>query len=362
MFWSIPKPFGTRRWRRLACALLAAALAILATHTYRARALQPHKRFANLDPDRPQRVARWWLLRRMLGLERTPKPGVERVAWDAMQWQQLTAPVCLGFVGHATFLVRVNGVTFLTDPTWSDRASPVSWTGPKRLVAPGIPKAELPKVDVVLVTHNHYDHLDAATLAWLGQRDRPQFLVAAGLGRWFADHGLDGVREMQWWEQHAHRGVTFTFVPSQHFSSRGLFDRNRTLWGGFVAAAPNAPTLYFAGDTGMFSGFAEIARRYGPVGLALLPIGAYEPAAMMAPIHLKPSETVEAFRQLQAKWLVAMHWGVFDLSAEPTDEPPALLRRHAADAGIAPERLWIPKVGECREVGICEQANLRIGE
>lgn len=246
----------------------------------------------------------------------------------------------LTWVGHATWLVRLGGVSIVTDPVWSERLGP----GIRRNVAPGLSLEEAAP-DVVVVSHNHRDHLDAPTIDRIGTEAR--YLVPEGLGGFFEKRGCRNVEEMGWWATVAHEDVEITFVPSQHWSQRGLTDKNESLWGGFVLSA-DARRVYFAGDTAYFGGFAEIGRRFGPLDAALLPIGAYDPEWFMRKQHMNPEDAVQAFQDLDARLLCAMHWGTFKLTDEPLDEPPKLLEEVRARAGIARERVWVAAIGETR--------------
>lgn len=187
------------------------------------------------------------------------------------------------FVNHATVLLQFDGLNVLTDPIWSERASPVSWAGPKRVLPPGIRFEDLPAIDRVLVSHNHYDHLDLPTLIRLAQTHRPKFIVPLGNAQLLREHRIENVTELDWWQSFVLRdGQRGWVVPAQHFSGRGPFDRDETLWGGFVLESQGGP-IFFAGDTGMSEHFAQIRARFGPTRLAVLPIGAFEPRWFMKP-------------------------------------------------------------------------------
>jgi N-acyl-phosphatidylethanolamine-hydrolysing phospholipase D len=249
----------------------------------------------------------------------------------------------LTWIGHASFLVRLDGATFLTDPVWSDRASPLSFAGPRRLVPPGVPLEVLPKVDVALLSHDHYDHTDLPTVRLLAAHGVP-FVVPRGVGELVRGAGGVTAGELGWWESVGVAGVTVTCVPSRHFSGRTIRDRNHRLWAGFVVSGKTR-RFYHAGDTAIFDGFAEIGRRTGPIDVALLPIGAYEPRAMMGPIHLNPEEAVQAALDLGARRAIGMHFGTFDLADEPLDEPPRRFLAEAARRGLA-DRASVMAIGE----------------
>jgi N-acyl-phosphatidylethanolamine-hydrolysing phospholipase D len=268
-----------------------------------------------------------------------PRAGAaERVPFDAAA---LTRDPAVTWIGHATVLVRLQGVTFITDPVFSKRASPLRFAGPPRLVPPGVPLAQLPQLDFALVSHDHYDHTDLASVRALAARGVP-FVVPRGLGALVRSAGAQAT-ELGWWESVEVSGVRVHCVPARHFSGRGLFDRNRRLWAGFVVEGA-ARRFYHAGDTAEFDGFVEIGRRFGPLDLAAMPIGAYEPRAMMRAVHVTPEEAVRAALQVRARTVLGMHWGTFDLADEPLDEPPRRFLAEAARRGL--ERAVILKIGE----------------
>jgi L-ascorbate metabolism protein UlaG (beta-lactamase superfamily) len=240
------------------------------------------------------------------------------------------------FVNHATMLIQMDGVNILTDPMWSYRCSPAQFAGPRRHRPPGIRFRDLPPIDAVLVSHNHYDHLDIATLLALQHRFRPRIFTPLVNGALMFRHGISDATELDWWdtveqrpastvsaggssEEAPHR-VSVTLVPARHFCARGISDRNRNLWGGFVisGAAGNA---YFAGDTGWGDHFARIGAQFGPIRVAMLPIGAYRPRWFMQPVHIDPAEAVEAHKVLHAQTSIPMHYGTFALGDDGELEP-----------------------------------------
>jgi len=257
----------------------------------------------------------------------------------------LAASPGLTWIGHASFLVRMDGATFLTDPMFSRRASPLSFAGPRRLVPPGVAIDALPRVDFALVSHDHYDHLDLPSVRALARRG-VRFVVPSGVGEIVRRAGGE-VAELEWWGRQDLGPVTVHCVPSRHFSGRSLLDRNRRLWAGFVVEGPSR-RFYHAGDTASFDGFAEIGRRLGPIDLAAMPIGAYLPRRMMAPVHVTPEEALQGALAARASRIAAMHWGTFDLADEPLDEPPRRFRAEAQRLGLGDDQAWVLGVGETR--------------
>jgi N-acyl-phosphatidylethanolamine-hydrolysing phospholipase D len=320
-------------------ALLAAAPAL-------AQAPRDGARFANLAGPGERGsflgVHLPFLARRVWESFRTPVGAAPRVPWDP---EALTHNPGITWIGHATLLVRLDGVTFLTDPTFSERASPVSFAGPRRAVAPGVPLDALPPVDFAVISHDHYDHTDLPTIRALAARG-VRFVVPLGLGELVRGAGGEAV-ELDWWQSTAFGPVTIHCVPAQHFSGRGLTGGDRRLWAGFVVAGPSQ-RFYHAGDTGYFDGFAEIGARLGPIDLAALPIGAYEPLAMMRFVHLTPEDAVQAALDLGARRAVGMHFGTFVLTDEPLDEPPRRFLAEADRRGLGAARAWVLAVGETR--------------
>ena len=263
------------------------------------------------------------------------------------------------WIGHASMMVQAGGLTVLTDPVFSERASPVQFAGPKRAQPPGLALADLPLIDVVLISHNHYDHLDKASVRDIAERSaaagKPTlFLVPLGLKPWFADAGISNVIELDWWDQHSVSGVEFYFTPTQHWSARGVGDRSRTLWGSFAVFAPELH-WFFAGDTGYSKDFADIQAHFanrqlqaGGFDLALIPVGGYQPRWFMASQHIDPQEAVQIHRDLQAKRSVAIHWGVFELTDEALDQPPKDLAVASKKQQLKADEFTVMAIGETR--------------
>ena len=299
-------------------------------------------RFTNLDGSvNPHGFGT--LLRWKLGLhdgprfEARPPAPTPVVANDGAGLRGAPHPA-LTWIGHASFLVQLGGRSILIDPVFSERLAVI-----RRAAPVGVRPVDLPKIDVVAVTHNHRDHMDASSLRGLGPE--PVYAVPLGLGAWFRRAGLPRVVELEWWEQREIEGVAVTFVPAQHWSKRGLADDNASLWGGYVLEREGV-RVYHSGDTAYFEGFALIRERCGPIDAAMLPIGAYEPRWFMKSQHMNPEDAVVAFEDLGAARFVAMHWGTFALTDEPLDRPPEELRRIWAERGLADARRAIPGIGE----------------
>ncbi len=259
---------------------------------------------------------------------RKARPGEVRVTW----------------VGHASFILQVGGRTLLTDPVWSKSLA----GGIKRLVDPGVPFEALPAIDGVLISHNHYDHMDKRTLLRL-PRDTPMF-VPVGNGGWFRRHGFLDVTELDWWLDAALGNLRIELVPAHHWSRRGLLDANHGLWGGWVVTDGNGRKVYFAGDTAYGTAFQEIGKRHRTIDVALLPVGAYAPREHNGGVHCDPEEAVQAFKDLGAKAMVPMHWGTFRLSPEPVLEPIEWTRRAWAEAKLPESALWELPIGGSRAV------------
>lgn len=247
------------------------------------------------------------------------------------------------FINHATLLIQLPGLNILTDPVWSERVSPVSWAGPKRVRPPGLPFEKLPRIHAVLVSHNHYDHLDVPTLQRLAREHQPSIFVPLGDKAWLEEEGVTGVQEMDWGQSiPLAPSVQAFFTSSQHWSARGLFDRNLSLWGSWLLQF-GEHRLYFAGDTGYGPHFQKIKKDYGKVWLALLPIGAYEPRWFMKEAHINPAEAVAAHHDLGAEKSLGMHYGCWQLTDEGIDQPIKDLQQALRDAKM-PEGSFEPAV------------------
>jgi L-ascorbate metabolism protein UlaG (beta-lactamase superfamily) len=287
-------------------------------------------------------VLRWMLTRKKRRwprwIEDAPQPPPPRsVAGDDL---------AATFVNHSTFLVQTHGVTVLTDPIWSERASPLTWAGPRRVRRPGVAFSDLPTIDLVLVSHNHYDHLDLPTLRRLQATCDPLVVTSLGNRSFLRRCGLRRVEELDWWQSTTvGPQVDVTLTPAQHFSARGLFDRDKTLWGGFLVRI-GSRTIYFAGDTAYPGAFHDVGKRAGRIDLALLPFAAYEPRWFMSADHVDPAEAVRAHLDLGGPFTLGMHFGTFQLTDEPIDEPEQLLHLALAKHGVSPTLFRVPVFGE----------------
>ena len=255
------------------------------------------------------------------------------------------------YINHATVLIQVDGLNILTDPIWSERASPVTFAGPKRIRPPGIAISDLPEIDLVLISHNHYDHLDTATLRQLRQQQNKEPVILSGLGSaaLLRSLGYNQAIELDWSDSTSVEGTTVHFVVCQHRSARGVFDQMRTLWGSFVIQTSQG-NIYFAGDTGYSPHFKEQGERFGSFALSILPIGAYEPRWFMKDIHLNPAEAVKAHIDLNSEQSLGMHFGVFQLTWEPVDQPVTDLDTALQANQIGTGRFWALEPGQARVI------------
>jgi L-ascorbate metabolism protein UlaG (beta-lactamase superfamily) len=288
------------------------------------------RRFVNPDGTAGQPFSK---VPRMLLARRTPWP--EKIDEPVRTPPALDdAGAIATFVGHATFLIQTPTGNILTDPMYSQRAGPLNVLGPRRVRQPAVRFDDLPPIAVVLLSHNHYDHCDVPTLRMLARRFDPIVVTPLGNGALVRACGVRRVEELDWWQESASAPMPVTLTPAYHFSARGPFDKNRSLWGGFVVGV-GSRRIYFAGDTAYASFFGEVRERCGPIDLALLPIGAYEPRWFMRVVHMNPEEAVRAHVELQSRQSIAMHYGTFQLTTEGIDEPVNALieARHARNVG-----------------------------
>lgn len=306
------------------------------------------ERFVNQEPiEKPGffKLMKWMISRdhgpwaEVIGAEPGPPPP-RRVGSGGLR---------VTFINHATTLLQQDGVNVLTDPIWSERSSPVSFAGPKRVRPPGLRFEDLPPIDVVVLSHSHYDHFDLATLKRLYDVHHPRFFTGLGNRALLEDEGIHGVTEVDWWQEFPiAEGVTLASVPAQHFSNRGLCDSDGTLWTGYVVKGP-AGVSYFAGDTGFGPHFQQIRARYGAPRLALLPVGAFRPEWFMRPVHVSPKEALDAHHLLGAGTSVAIHFGTFDLGDDGQFEASREIEEAVASSGDA-LRFLVLGFGEGRDV------------
>ena len=279
-------------------------------------------RFHNLEnPDRSFTQVIKWLATR----KRKKRPAYKEIIQGKKPRHKVEKGLRITFINHSTVLIQWEGKNILTDPIYSKRASPFRYMGPKRLHAPGIPFEQLPHIDIVLLSHNHYDHMDLPTLEALRDRFNPLIITGLGNRAYLKKHHFLNVRELAWWETYKKGSLEFTFTPAEHFSARWPWDRNKTLWGGFFLRG-ETQSIYFAGDTGYGQFFKKIAEKLGPPDLALLPIGAFKPRWFMQPAHLSPQEARQAFKDLHAKVWIPIHFGTFNLADDSPDEAPNLVK------------------------------------
>ena len=266
------------------------------------------------------------------------------------------AEIVVTWIGHSSFLLQIGSINVLLDPIWSERASPISFIGPKRIAPPGLEFAALPPIDLVLITHDHYDHLDRPSVKRIiAAYPGATWVAPLEVGRWLRERGASVVAELDWWQSVRTHALDITCTPAQHFSGRWPNNRDSTLWCGWVIRDGDR-AVFFSGDTGRHPEFESIASRLGPFDAAFLPIGAYEPRWFMGPVHMAPDDAVAAYTEIVAAndgrrcTFVAMHWGTFRLTDEPVDEPLKLTRQEWKSAALAPELLWIPARGETRRL------------
>ena len=310
------------------------------------------RRFRNSEPISPRSLAtilRWQLTKQA---ELWPR-WVNDSAWPP-PGSVTPGHASLTFIGHSTFLIRLAArdgtpVTILTDPIFSPRCSPLPWAGPKRVRAPGLALDALPRPDAVLVSHNHYDHMDLASLRALHKRFTPRFVTTPGNARTLRRAGITDAAELDWWEEASIGPLRITATPARHFARRGFLDINRSLWAGFMLEL-GGQRLLFAGDSGRGRHWAAIRERLGPPNVALLPIGAYLPRSIMQDVHMDPHEAVRALLDLGAARAVGMHFGTFQLTDEGIDAPLRALEEARAEAGLAREAFDVLAFGETREL------------
>jgi N-acyl-phosphatidylethanolamine-hydrolysing phospholipase D len=369
-------PLPTRSARsplqRLSVALLALVLTACANEQASVKGRAPHHRdgtfqnnYVEFAPRGLMALLRWKWQAWRDGLPAPPKTATPTIVPD-LGWIQNNAKAgaamvpAVTWIGHATVLVQFGGLNVLTDPMFSNRASPLSFLGPSRAQKPGLWPHELPRIDLVVVSHNHYDHLDAASVKLLAAQNGgpPLFVVPLGLKRWFAGEGISHVVELDWWQSHKLGDVEVVLTPVQHWSGRSLTDRMETLWGGYAMFAPQLH-VFFAGDTGYSKDFADIRARFadrqgaasgGGFDIALVPIGSYEPRWFMKEQHVNAEEAVRIHLDVGAKASLGIHWGTFELTDESLDEPPQKLAEARRALSVDDSRFFTLAVGQTRRL------------
>lgn len=286
-----------------------------------------------------------WLIFRKPGVWSEP---VENTIYPKPKERVMGNDFSITFVNHATVLIQVAGLNILSDPIWSKRCSPVGFYGPKRIREPGVAFDDLPPIDIIIISHNHYDHLDLPTLKKLVKRDKPHIVVGLGIKNYLDKNNITNISELQWWQNiNLKNELNLWSVPAQHFSGRGLGDRNKTLWMGFVIESPHAK-IYFAGDTGFGPHFSQIHERFGDIDVALLPIGAFLPVPIMHHMHMQPREAIEAAQILHARHSFGIHFGTFPLADDGQHEPLEELKKAQALMS-APHSFEVLDFGERRD-------------
>ncbi len=316
--------------------------------------LPPHhgeNGFINTDPDFAEagftEMAPWILKKLPDTFSSSKKADIPRVFNDGSSFKEQRG-YSITWIGHSTVLVRMDGITMLTDPVWSDRVGPFKWTGSARVSEPGLALEKLPPIDCVLISHNHYDHLDESSIeAIVDAHPEVKFFVPLRVRDWFEERGIRNVEELDWWEGATFKGVKIVCTPAQHFSGRWLNDRNQTLWCSWAVLGKKR--FYFAGDSGYCSHFSAVGKRFGPFDLAAIPIGAYDPRSLMKPVHMDPAEAVQTLLDVRGKKLLGIHWGTFVLTDEPMEEPPKRLLETVKQRQLDPADFWALQLGETRE-------------
>lgn len=286
------------------------------------------------------------VLKWMLARKQGPWKLMTDTAYGSKPESTVENGIRITFVNHTTFLIQTEGLNILTDPIWNDRTSPFAFVGPKRMRPAGIRFEDLPAIDFIILSHNHYDHLDVATLQRIVRQHKPRIITPLGVGAFLEQEEMKGATDLNWWQElKLSETLSIQAVPAQHFSGRGMFDRDRTLWCGFVLRR-NGGNLYFAGDTGYNEKtFKEIGARCAPISVSILPIGAYKPNWFMSPIHTSPADAVKIFLDTKTQAAVASHFGTFPLADDSQQDPLNDLIEALQNNQLAPERFVALKEG-----------------
>jgi N-acyl-phosphatidylethanolamine-hydrolysing phospholipase D len=306
--------------------------------------------YRNLDPGFSE-TSKWTRFRfYLLGLATTMNAAHRFVPLpaavpDVVRLRENHLAATVTWIGHSTLLLQLDGVNLLTDPTWSQRVGPLSgFVGVRRFTPPGLAFEDLPRIDLVLISHDHYDHLDEPTVRRLAQVFNPRFVVPLGVKAWLAERGITNVTELDWSESITVKGVEVVCTPTQHGSGRTLLDSGRRLWASW--AVIGSKRFYFGGDSGYASHLELIGRVLGPFDLAALPIGSYRPRIIAKPIHMSPEEALQGSRDLRAHKFIGIHWGTFELAEEPYDEPPHRIAAEVDRLNLDPNTILLPRPGE----------------
>ncbi len=351
-------------FKKSLCLFLLATLALLLMHVGLAgnsEGKAPDGRYHNryIDAANGAGFFKWQWQRWTSPDQRAPAQAIVGVSPNLRLIHSTATSPRATWIGHASVLYQIDGLNILTDPQWSERASPVDFAGPKRVQPPGLAWQDLPHIDYVLISHNHYDHLDFKTVQKLMQQaDQPPiFLVPAGVEHWFHQNVKNSVLNgeganvvgLQWWQEVSVAGQhglhRLRFLPVQHWSARSLFDRYETLWGSWAVLSPDF-TFWFSGDLGYSQDIRDIHANIGDVDLAAIAIGGYAPRWFMQRAHIDPDEAVQVMQDLHAKQALAIHWGTFALTDEPLDEPPKRLQQALQRHALAAQRFRVLRHGE----------------
>ena len=309
-----------------------------------------HKFF---NPNGPGPKSLWEVLKWQMTKERQLWPASrDNVATPKLAGELSDRQISTTFINHASHLLQYRGVNILTDPVFSERTSPFQWMGPKRARKPGLEFAQLPRIDAVVISHNHYDHMDEGSIRELAKRFDPVFIVPLGNGRLVKDFGAKKIVELDWWQEtNLPGGASVILVPALHWSRRGLFDTNDCLWGGYVFRTEHTRT-FFSGDTGYGDFFKKIRERLGPMDLSFIAIGAYEPRWFMKGHHMNPEDAVQAHIDLESKRTIGTHFGTFQLTDEGIDAPAETLKSALQAKGVPATAFTAPDNGQTTEITV----------